>query len=105
MTHSAEGSPGNAEAEAAKSDQVGSGANPSSRLEHDKTFSTLAARLALKGFAIYPLAAGGFLIARHDRSVHAPDCKAVADFLRELEGTTSGVTTPPSQAKPRRKVE
>jgi hypothetical protein len=53
-------------------------------LERDKTFSNLAARLALKGFALYPLISG-YLIARHDHSFYAPDYRAVARYLDALE--------------------
>jgi hypothetical protein len=55
-------------------------------LESDKTYSDLAARFALKGFAMYPLGSGGFLIARHNRSAYAPDYQGAANFLLALEG-------------------
>lgn len=54
-------------------------------MERDKRYARLAATLALKGFAMYPLPSGGFLIARHDRTAYAPDYRAVAGFLGAMQ--------------------
>jgi hypothetical protein len=96
------------------------GATSAESRRSDKHLSTLAASLALKGFALYPLALGGFLIASHDRSEYARDCTGIADFLRALERESSEpgrqhdpelgaskrlLTAPPSQRKPQRRVE
>jgi hypothetical protein len=65
----------------------GLGPSPASAqtlMGHDKRFANLAAQLALKGFSLYPLACGGYLIARHDRSSYAPDLRAVDGFLEAM---------------------
>jgi hypothetical protein len=50
----------------------------------DKRFSTLQARLALRGYALHRLAHGGYLIARHDRTSYAPDLRGVGAFAEGL---------------------
>lgn len=52
----------------------------------DKKFATLAAHLALKGFALHRLTCGGYLIARWDRTAYAPDLRGVSAFLDRTEG-------------------
>lgn len=51
-----------------------------------KQFATLAALLALKGYALHELACGGFLICRWDRTAHCSDLGAVHGFLRKIGG-------------------
>ena len=50
-----------------------------------RRITTLTARLAFKGFSLYELAVGGYLIARHDRTAHAADLRQVQAFLDTLE--------------------
>lgn len=49
-----------------------------------KQFATIAAQLALRGFSLYRLDHGGYLIARWDRTAHAPDLRGAAQFLERL---------------------
>lgn len=49
-----------------------------------KAFLTLQAKLALRGFALYELSCGGYLVARWDRTKHCADLQAVAQFAREV---------------------
>jgi hypothetical protein len=51
-----------------------------------KKIATARARLALQGFAMHELTCGGFLIARWDRTFHAPDLHGVEAFLKRVEG-------------------
>jgi hypothetical protein len=54
------------------------------RMATDKGFARIAAHLALAGFALRPLACGGFLIAKFDHTSYAPDLHAAAAFLNRL---------------------
>ncbi len=49
-----------------------------------KAYALLAAQLALKGYSLYELACGGFLIARWDRSVHCSDLGCARAFYERL---------------------
>lgn len=51
-----------------------------------KRFETLRAQLAGSGFALHELSCGGYLIARWDRTAHAPDLHAVQCFLERVKG-------------------
>ena len=51
----------------------------------DKKFATIAAHLALRGFALHKLTCGGFLIARWDRTAYAPDLRGVNAFLERVQ--------------------
>jgi hypothetical protein len=52
----------------------------------DKSFTTIAAELALAGFALHRLTCGAYLIARWDRTEYAPDLCAVRAFLDRVKG-------------------
>ena len=52
----------------------------------DKWFATLDTQLALKGYSLYSLAGGGFLVAKWNRTAHCSDLCAVAQFLRLIGG-------------------
>lgn len=52
--------------------------------EDGKLFANLAAHLALNGFGLHELVAGGYLIAHWDRTMHSSDLQGVAAFLRRL---------------------
>lgn len=51
-----------------------------------KSFVTMQARLALRGYALHELSCGGFLIGRHDTTAHCSDLHEVARFLRQIGG-------------------
>lgn len=51
-----------------------------------KTYLTLQARLALKGYSMIELSTGAFLISRWDRSAHCSDLTAVRAFLARIGG-------------------
>jgi hypothetical protein len=51
-----------------------------------KALATAAACLALKGFALHPLACGAFLICKWDRSVHCADLIAIEAFIAKIGG-------------------
>ena len=51
-----------------------------------KAFCTLSARLALKGFGVYELASGGYLVSRWDRSLHCSDLAGVRTFYERCTG-------------------
>lgn len=51
-----------------------------------KAFATLAARLALRGYALHDLSCGGFLISRWDRTAHFSDLSGVRQFLQRIGG-------------------
>lgn len=51
-----------------------------------KNYTTLQARLALRGYALHELSCGGYLIGRHDTTAHCSDLGAVAQFLRRIGG-------------------
>ena len=46
----------------------------------------IATELALKSFALHRLPCGAYLIARWDRTAHAPDLTACRAFLDRLKG-------------------
>lgn len=56
------------------------GADP----EHLKRFQNLRALLCLRGYELYLLTTGGFLIARHDKTAHAPDLRGVQAFFEAV---------------------
>jgi hypothetical protein len=50
-----------------------------------KAFSALAAKLAIAGgFAVYELSDGSYLVARHDRTLHCADLRAVHAFYQRV---------------------
>lgn len=51
-----------------------------------KEFTTLAALLAIKGFSLYELSCGGYLIARWDRTAHCSDLAQVRAFHARIGG-------------------
>lgn len=51
-----------------------------------KAFATLAARLAIKGYALHDLSCGGYLVARWDRTAHFSDLTGVRQFLQRVGG-------------------
>ncbi len=51
-----------------------------------KAYSTLAVRLALKGYALHDLSCGGFLVSRWDRTAHFSDLSGVRQFLQRIGG-------------------
>jgi hypothetical protein len=51
----------------------------------DKPFATIAAELALAGFALHRLT-GGFLIHRWDRTFFTQDLRAARAFLDRVKG-------------------
>jgi len=53
-----------------------------------KPLSTLSAQLALRGFSVYELASGGYLVARWDRTLHCSDLAQVRAFLERMGGST-----------------
>lgn len=52
-----------------------------------KSFVTLQARLASRGYALHELSCGGYLVARHDGTAHLADLHGVACFLRGIGGS------------------
>ena len=50
-----------------------------------KRLTRLQSLLALRGFAVYELAVGGFLIAAHNRAAHAPDLRSLQAFLETVQ--------------------
>lgn len=54
-----------------------------------KVFVTLQAQLALRGFALYELGEGGYLISRWDRTAHLDDLRGVRTFLDRVGGTNA----------------
>lgn len=67
--------------------QAETNTNQSSSDDSRKEVDTATARLALLGFSLHELAGGGFLIARYDRVLHAPDLRSVQAFQRRMEET------------------
>jgi hypothetical protein len=55
--------------------------------QHAKRLSTLRARLALLGYQLSQLAAGGWLIHRHDASTACEGLREVAAFADQAEGS------------------
>lgn len=49
-----------------------------------KSFATLAAQLAIRGYSLHELACGGYLIARWDRTLHCSDLGGVRAFYGRL---------------------
>lgn len=52
-----------------------------------KAFSTLAARLALKGCSVFELSCGGYFVSRFDGSLHCSDLAGVRAFYERLGGS------------------
>jgi hypothetical protein len=51
-----------------------------------KAVSTLKAKLAILGHAVFDLAEGGYIVARWGMARHCPDAAALASFLALVEG-------------------
>ena len=58
----------------------------SGSIVQEKLRATLAAHLALKGYALHELSCGGYLISRWDRTSHCSDLGAVHGFVRRVLG-------------------
>ena len=56
-------------------------------IDHDrKHFATLQAQLAMRGYTLREWQCDGYQIARWNLVKHAPDLKAVGQFLRSIGG-------------------
>jgi hypothetical protein len=51
-----------------------------------KAFTTIAALLALRGYSLYELSGGGFLVSKWDRVAHLGDLAGVRAFYKRIGG-------------------
>lgn len=52
----------------------------------DKRIATIAAELALAGFALHRMTCGAYLITRWNLSTYAPNLRAAQAFLDRVKG-------------------